>query len=164
MLASRLDMQIEAPARDDAGLRTRSAVATQPQIIVPRRPGIAYALLQTDADGRSEFILPLPGDAEEAVFPLHVDGAAHRALRVLMWPGRSVLDAGPLESTAQWERFRRPNYITRIGVRRQALHARVGRAGRGATAAAVARHFRHAGIGIRRLVREPLVRTPGPAV
>src|SRR6187399_3329566 len=55
MLASRLDMQIEAPTRDDAGLRTRSAVATQPQLIVPRRPGIAYALLQTDEDGRSEF-------------------------------------------------------------------------------------------------------------
>jgi pimeloyl-ACP methyl ester carboxylesterase len=117
MLASRLDMQIEAPLRDDAGLRTRSAVATQPQLIVPRRPGIAYALLQTDAGGRSEFVLPLPGDAEEAIFPLGVptSGSAQRALRVLMWPGRSVLDAGSLESTAQWERFRRPNYITCIG-------------------------------------------------
>ena len=91
MLASRLDMQIEAPARDDAGLRTRSAVATQPQLIVPRRPGIAYALLQTDAEGRSQFVLPLSGDAEEADLP---------ARRPFQWRRTSRLAcvdvAGPL--------------------------------------------------------------------
>jgi pimeloyl-ACP methyl ester carboxylesterase len=117
MLASRLELQIEAVPHDDARLRTRSAALTQPQLIVPRRPSIAYALLQTDAEGRSEFVLPLPGAAEEAIFPLGIPagGAAHRALRLLVWPGNPVLDAGALESTAQWERFRRPNYITRIG-------------------------------------------------
>lgn len=117
MLASWLDMRIEASPRNDAGLRTRSAAATQPQLIVPRRPGIAYALLQTCADGRSSFVLPLPGDAEEAAFPLDVPatGATHRALRVLMWPGHAVLEPGALETTARWERFRRPNYISRVG-------------------------------------------------
>lgn len=117
VLASRLELQIEAIAQDDTRLRTRSAALTQPQLIVPRRPNIAYALLQTDARGRSEFVLPLPGTAEEAIFPLAVPagGAAQRALRLLMWPGNPVLDAGALESTAQWERFRRPNYITTIG-------------------------------------------------
>ena len=117
MLASRLELQIEAIPGDDARLRTRSAALTQPQLIVPRRPGIAYALLQTDAEGRSGFVLPLPGQADEAIFPLGVpaSGAAHRSLRLLMWPGNPVLDAGALRATAQWEKFRRPNYLTSIG-------------------------------------------------
>ncbi len=117
VLASRLELQIEAVAQDDARLRTRSAAFTHPQLIVPRRPNIAYALLQTDAQGRSGFVLPLPGTADEAIFPLAIPagGTAHRALRLLMWPGNPVLDAGALESTAQWERFRRPNYVTTVG-------------------------------------------------
>ncbi len=117
MLASWLDMQIEAQQRDDAGLRTRSAAVIQPQLIVPRRPGIAYAMLQTCADGVSSFVLPLPGDTEEAIFPLDVraTGLTHRAMRVLMWPGHRVLEPGARETTARWERFRRPNYITAVG-------------------------------------------------
>jgi hypothetical protein len=52
-LAAQLTMHLEArPPDDGPELRSRSAVATFPRLIVPRRHGIAYALLQTDGTAR----------------------------------------------------------------------------------------------------------------
>ena len=110
MLAAQLFMELEArPPDDGPELRSRSAVAAYPRLIVPRRNGVAYALLQTDEAGNSSFALADLGDEQEAVFPLTIarDGAARRALRVLMWPAQQVAVPGAVATVARWERLRR---------------------------------------------------------
>ncbi|HEU4781282.1 MAG TPA: hypothetical protein VFS58_15480 [Steroidobacteraceae bacterium] len=118
MLAAQLTLNIEArPAGRTAGLRSRSAVAAHPRVIVPRRGGVAYAMLQTDETGVSSFVLPLPHDAFEATFPLTISahGATRRTLRVLMWPAPPATGAGVLAIAARWERLRRPNQLAQRG-------------------------------------------------
>jgi hypothetical protein len=118
MLAAHLTMQLEArPPDDGPGLRSRSAVAAYPRLIVPRRNGVAYALLQTDAVGISRFVMPLArDDDDEAVFPLTVprDGATRRTLRVFMWAAQPVQGPGAFAVAARWERLRRPNQLVRL--------------------------------------------------
>ena len=64
-LAARLAMQLEArPPDDGPELRSRSAVAAHPRLIVPQRNGIAYALLQTDESGGANFVQPWLRDDE----------------------------------------------------------------------------------------------------
>ena len=58
MLAAQLTLSIEARPAEGLGLRSRSAVAAHPRVIVPRRSGVAYALLQTDETGASSLVLP----------------------------------------------------------------------------------------------------------
>ena len=58
MLAAQLTLSIEARPAEGLGLRSRSAVAAHPRVIVPRRSGVAYALLQTDETGTSSFVCP----------------------------------------------------------------------------------------------------------
>jgi hypothetical protein len=114
ILAAQLTLSIEARRVEGSSvLRSRSAVATHPRVIVPRRPGVAYALLQTDETGASSFVLPDPGDDEEAVFPLTISasGATRRALRVLMWPVQKLVAPGALAIAAAWERVRRPSQL-----------------------------------------------------
>src|SRR5882672_8824757 len=81
MLAAQLSMHLEVlGAQERSSLRSRSAVASHPRLIVPKRNGVAYALLQTDERGISNFIFPEARDAGEAVFPLTVGAqrATHR--------------------------------------------------------------------------------------
>jgi hypothetical protein len=121
MLAAHLVMNLEArPPDDGPELRSRSAVAAYPRLIVPRRNGVAYALLQTDSSGISRFVMPLARDDEEAVFPLSVarGGATRRTLRVFMWAARPVQGPGALAVTARWERLRRPNQLVQWGLDR----------------------------------------------
>lgn len=121
MLAAHLVMSLEArPPDDGPELRSRSAVAAYPRLIVPRRNGVAYALLQTDATGISRFVMPLARDDDEAVFPLSVprEGATRRTLRVFMWADRPVQGPGALAVTARWERLRRPNQLLQWGLDR----------------------------------------------
>lgn len=117
MLAAQLTMSIEAQPAAVVGLRSRSAVAAHPRVIVPRRSGVAYALLQTDETGASSFVLPSQRDQTEAVFPLTVSahGATRRALRVLMWPHQPVTDTGPLAMASRWELLRRPSQLAQRG-------------------------------------------------
>ena len=67
-----------------------------PRVIVPRRNGVAYALLQTDETGASSFVLPASTMRPKRSFPLTIAalGATRRTLRVLMWPVQPVLSAG----------------------------------------------------------------------
>jgi hypothetical protein len=114
MLAAHLTMTLEArPPDDGPELRSRSAVAAYPRLIVPRRNGVAYALLQTDSSGLSRFVMPLARDDDEAVFPLCVPrgDASRRTLRVFMWAARPVQGPGALAVAARWERLRRPNQL-----------------------------------------------------
>ncbi|HEY6126250.1 MAG TPA: hypothetical protein VIV63_16475 [Steroidobacteraceae bacterium] len=118
MLAAQLTLSIEArPADRAAGLRSRSAVASHPRVIVPRRGGLAYALLQTDETGTSSFVLPASGDVTEAVFPLTIaaHGSTRRMLRVLMWPAQLLSGGGVLAAAERWENLRRPNQIAQCG-------------------------------------------------
>jgi len=117
MLAAQLTLNIEARPAEAPGLRSRSAVAAHPRVIVPRRSGVAYALLQTDETGASSFVLPSQHDHTEVVFPLTISarGATRRTLRVLMWPSQPVADAGAFELAARWERLRRPNQLAQCG-------------------------------------------------
>jgi hypothetical protein len=117
MLAAQLTLSIEARPSEVAGLRSRSAVAGHPRIIVPRRSGIAYALLQTDETGTSSLVLPSQRDQTEVVFPLTIStqGATRRTLRVLMWPSQAVTDIGALAMAAGWERLRRPSQLAQCG-------------------------------------------------
>jgi hypothetical protein len=117
MLAAQLTLSIEARPSEDRGLRWRSAVATHPRVIVPRRSGVAYALLQTDETGTSSFVLPSRRDQDEVVFPLTISarGATRRTLRVLMWPSHAVADSGALATAARWERLRRPSQLAQCG-------------------------------------------------
>ena len=123
VLAAELTLTIEArPAERAAGLRSRSAVA-HPRVIVPRRGGLAYALLQTDEAGASSFVLPASRDATEAVFPLTIaaHGATRRTLRVLMWPAQPGPGAGVVAMAERWERLRRPSQLAQCGVDRDWL-------------------------------------------
>lgn len=118
MLAAQLNLQLEA--RQDArprGLRSRSALVTHPRVIVPRRPGVTYALLQTDETGASGFLAPQPGDDSEAVFRLSVagKGSTRRTLRVLMWPDLQSTGPGSLAVVTRWERQRRPHQLAQRG-------------------------------------------------
>jgi hypothetical protein len=118
ILAAQLTLSIEArPAERANGLRSRSAVAGYARVIVPRRSGVAYALLQTDETGASSFVLPSPLDATEAVFPLTIaaNGATRRALRVLMWPAHPVTHEGVLAMASRWEALRRPSQLAQLG-------------------------------------------------
>lgn len=117
MLAAQLTLSIEARPAEVSRLRSRSAVAAHPRVIVPRRGGVAYALLQTDETGASSIVLPARRDQTEAVFSLTIaaHGATRRTLRVLMWPANAVTGAGPLALAARWERLRRPNQLVQCG-------------------------------------------------
>jgi hypothetical protein len=117
MLAARLALHLEA--RSPAGgpeLRARSALATHPRLIVPRRNGIAYALLQTDEDGVSNFVFPEAGGSDETVFPLTIaaEGTTHRTLRVFMWPAQQVQGPGAFAAVGRFERQHRPNRIAQL--------------------------------------------------
>ena len=117
MLAAQLTLNLEARAAMEApGLRSRSAVAGYARVIVPRRHGVAYALLQTDETGASSFVLPGSHDESEAIFPLTIaaQGATRRALRVLMWPIAPVIGPGALEVASRWELLRRPNQLAQL--------------------------------------------------
>jgi hypothetical protein len=123
MLAAQLNLHLEArtPARAPGlspGLRSRSAMVTHPRVIVPRRHGITYALLQTDETGVSRFVSPQPGDDSEAVFLLRVsaEGCTRRTLRVLMWPDLQATGPGSLAVASRWERLRRPHQLAQRGV------------------------------------------------
>jgi hypothetical protein len=110
-LAAQLTLQLEArPPSLIVGLRSRSALVTHPRVIVPRRPGVMYAVLQTDEDGISSLVAPQYGDDTEAVFQLKVarQGSTQRTLRVLMWPEPPSPGPGPLAITTRWETLRRP--------------------------------------------------------
>jgi hypothetical protein len=110
-LAAQLTLNLEArTAMSAPGLRSRSAVASYPRVIVPRRHGIAYALLQTDETGVSSLVMPGTHDEDEAVFRLTVaaQGATRRTLRVLTWPKQQVLAAGAQGVAGLWEELRRP--------------------------------------------------------
>lgn len=117
MLAAQLTMSLDArPPEDGAGLRSRSAVAAYPRLIVPRRKGVAYALLQTDSSGVSRFVMPSMPDGDEAVFPLTVarEGATRRTLRVFMWAAQPVQGPGALAVATRWERVRRPHEVVQL--------------------------------------------------
>ena len=118
LLAAQLTLSIETrPAEGIPGLRSRSAGATHARVIVPRRQGVAYALLQTDETGASSFVSSVSQDEGEAIFPLTISarGATRRALRVLMWPARQASSPGALTIAADWERLRRPNQLAQCG-------------------------------------------------
>jgi hypothetical protein len=119
MLAAQLDLQLEAhPGPRVPGLRSRSATVTHPRVIVPRRHGVAYALLQTDESGVSDFLSPQPGDDTEAVFvlPVSARGATRRTLRVLMWPDLQASASASLTIITRWEQSRRPHQLAQYGV------------------------------------------------
>jgi len=117
MLAAQLSLSIEASPERATGLRSRSAVVAHPRVIVPRRGGVAYALLQTDETGASSFVLPATRDPTEAIFPLTIaaHGATRRMLRVLMWPAQSGTGTGVFGLAERWESVRRPNQLAQYG-------------------------------------------------
>ena len=109
MLASQLTLNLEArTVPGGLGLRSRSAMVAHPRVIVPRRSGVAYAMLQTDETGASSFVLPASSDDTEAAFPLTIamQGSTRRVLRVLMWPVQPVLASGAPAVVGRWERLR----------------------------------------------------------
>lgn len=118
MLAAQLNLELETrpephvPGLSRPPVRLRSAGVGHPRVIVPRRPGVTYALLQTDETGASSFLSPLPGDDSEAVFRLNIaTQGTQRTLRVLMWPELQANGPGSLAVASRWERFRRPNQL-----------------------------------------------------
>ena len=124
MLASQLTLNLEArTAGDGLGLRSRSAMVAHPRVIVPRRGGVAYAMLQTDETGASSFVLPASSDESEVAFPLTIaaQGSTRRVLRVLMWPVQPVLASGAPAVVGRWERLRRPNQLAQYTANSQWL-------------------------------------------
>jgi hypothetical protein len=116
-LAAQLMLNLEAREVMNApGLRSRSAVVTYPRVIVPRRNGFSYALLQTDETGASSWVLPASHDETEAVFRLTISahGATRRVLRVLMWPMLPVVGSGAFVVASRWERMRRPHQLAQF--------------------------------------------------
>jgi len=118
MLAAQLAMHLQArPADDGPGLRSRSAVAGHPRLIVPKRKGVTYALLQTDETGVSSVVFDGSTESTDAVFPLTIaaQGATRRSLRVLMWATQPVVGPGALVVASRWEKLRRPNELVQLG-------------------------------------------------
>jgi hypothetical protein len=118
ILAAQLSLELEArsephvPGLGRLPLRRRSAGVAHPRVIVPRRAGVNYALLQTDETGVSTFLSPMPGDDTEAVFLLSIAAqGTRRTLRVLMWPDLPPSGPGPSAVVSRWERFRRPHQL-----------------------------------------------------
>jgi hypothetical protein len=116
MLAAHLSLHLEGrPPEGALGLRSRSALATYPRLIVPKRNGIAYALLQTDEDGVSSFVFAESRDGDEAAFPLTVsERTTHRTLRVFMWPAQQIVGPGSLAAAGRFERQHRPNRLVQL--------------------------------------------------
>jgi pimeloyl-ACP methyl ester carboxylesterase len=120
MIAAQLTITLEARLPDDSSsLRRRSAAAGHPRLIVPRRSGVSYSLLQTDEQGFSSFVLPESRHTSEASFPLTIGAAlaTRRTMRVLMWPEQHVEGAGALAAASRWERLRRPDQLQQLGPR-----------------------------------------------
>jgi hypothetical protein len=116
-LASQLTVHLEARTTvGGSALRSRSAMVAHPRIIVPRRSELAYAMLQTDENGTSSFVLPASSDDTEAAFPLTIaaHGSARRVLRLLTWPAQPVLASGAPAIAGRWERLRRPNQLAQF--------------------------------------------------
>jgi hypothetical protein len=116
MLAAHLSLHLEGRPPDGAsGLRSRSALATHPRLIVPKRNGIAYALLQTDEQGVSSFVFAEARESNEAAFPLTVsERTTHRTLRVFMWPAQTVQGSGSFAAVNRFERLHRPNRLVQL--------------------------------------------------
>ena len=117
MLAGQFFMTMAPhPPGDGPELRSLSAVAAHPRLIVPRRRGVAYGLLQTDADGESRFVWPHAGADDEAVFPLHDAraGEVRRTLRVFMWPAAPVQGPGTSLVISGWERQHRRHRLLEL--------------------------------------------------
>jgi hypothetical protein len=116
MLAAQLSLHLEGrPPEGTPGLRSRSALTTHPRLIVPKRNGIAYALMQTDEDGVSSFVFDESRDANEAVFPLTVSTrTAHRTLRVFMWPAQPVQGPGTFAAVSRFEQRHRPARLVQL--------------------------------------------------
>jgi pimeloyl-ACP methyl ester carboxylesterase len=116
MLAAHLSLHLEGRAPEGSpGLRSRSALTTHPRLIVPKRNGIAYALLQTDEEGVSSFVFAETRDSDEATFPLNVsDRTTHRTLRVFMWPAQPLQTAGAFAAVSRFEQKHRPNRIVQL--------------------------------------------------
>jgi len=116
MLAAHLSLHLEGrPPVGTSGVRSRSALVTHPRLIVPKRNGIAYALMQTDEEGVSSFVFAESRDAEEAVFPLTVsEHTTHRTLRVFMWPAQPVQGPGSFAAVNRFERQHRPNRLVQL--------------------------------------------------
>ncbi len=118
MPAGQLTMNIEArPPDDGPELRSRSAVAAYPRLIVPRRKGVAYALLQTDSRGFSRFVMPVSREGDEAIFTLTTRraGPTRRTLRVFMWAASPVMGPGTHAVVSHWERQHRPHRLLQLG-------------------------------------------------
>jgi pimeloyl-ACP methyl ester carboxylesterase len=116
MLAAQLSLHLEARLPEDrTGLRSRSALAIHPRLIVPKRKGIAYALLQTDENKASSFVFAESRDSDEAVFPLQVEEcAAHRTLRVFMFAAQPVQGPGMFAAVQRIERKLRTNHLVQL--------------------------------------------------
>lgn len=118
MLAAQLQLELDAqPVTRASGLRSRSALIMHPLVIVPRRSGVTYAMLQTDETGTSSFVFPEPGDEHEAVFPLSVaaQDSTRRTLRVLVWPDQGPGEPDAYALAGRWERVRRPYQLAQRG-------------------------------------------------
>jgi hypothetical protein len=116
MVAAHLSLHLEVrPPEREPGLRSRSALATHPRLIVPKRNGIAYALMQTDEEGVSSFLFAESRDSGEAVFPLTVsERTTLRTLRVFMWPAQQVQGAGALAAVSRFEARHRPSRLVQL--------------------------------------------------
>ncbi|MET0207642.1 MAG: hypothetical protein ABW220_01300 [Burkholderiaceae bacterium] len=116
MLAAQLSLHLDARLPvNHTGLRSRSALTTYPRLIVPKRKGIAYALLQTDENKVSSFVFAESRDSDEAVFPLRIEeSAAHRTLRVFMFAAQPVQGPGMFAAVHRIERNLRPNHLVQL--------------------------------------------------
>ena len=84
---------------------------------MPRRSGVAYALLQTDETGASSFVLPAQRRSTEAVFPLTIcrawrDSPHVARAHVAVPAGDERRRAG---MAARWEQLRRPSQLAQCG-------------------------------------------------
>jgi pimeloyl-ACP methyl ester carboxylesterase len=116
MLAAQLSLHLEGrPPEGSPSLRSRSALATHPRLIVPKRNGIAYALLQTDEHGVSSFVFAESHDSNEAAFPLNVsERTTDRTLRVFVWLENSLQGPGSFAAVSRFERQHRPSRLVQL--------------------------------------------------
>ena len=105
----------------------RSPAPVPPLLIMPKRSGVEYALLQTGEDGYSNWLFPVTPNATEAIFEISpsakqsgpdergpVTSAMRGIVRVVGWAARPLLEMGARAFAQAWESSKRPYGLRQV--------------------------------------------------
>lgn len=121
-----VDLQPPPTSPDDGG--GRSGPAPEPSLVLPKRDGVSYAVLQTAEDGTTTWVLPEERGDEDVAFKLPppvrkaasdggrgpITGAMRCIVRVVGWTLAPLLEAGALKVARHWEEKKRSYALRQV--------------------------------------------------